>query len=673
MKHVLFLFIAAIFLLQHAHSAELQLINKKILFQGESSQHGRYAGALELRQNGNQIQVIREHTFDQFQFENLTIQEVWTGEAVFDEKEKDYIITYHLREGDFLRSAEGETRSFDSFKQTLNITERIHADAFFTSESMQRKNETFTESFIEVRVLDPKPLWENQRTRVESVSHESSTLLRLLSGILDFKINRWYHSQPWPKSFENRDDYKNKKQFMIYDFTDYDFYKSNKDILRVINKTPDKISLIEEIQRRNAYAYSLAEKSDHFETDMAGYHLNELGLFSGAEFNSKGKFSQYLLDGDGSLWTGMYLGSMAMKYKVTKDPSALEQVKKSLKGLMLLMDVTSNKEEFARTAFKYKDDSSLGEKLHRGTGEYSNVVWLEGGNNDMFKGIIHGFIWAYNVLPDSEQALRNQLLEHMKRLPDLTIARKIQNKALAYGLRALATGAEEDKKTFKDSFFLDYRGEEVLNIEGTVHIGGIADWSGINLGMVSILSELLIADALGEKDSTQAARKELVKLWKDMAGTKRDFLTIAAYAFAVREGFDVKEANELNDGYKKKDLEALWKQEYACALTSLKEIPVNRSKYDTFYNYSLRPDWTLSWWPSLPWKSFKDKRPVEDHYQGVDSYPLFEGLGLGSNFIWKDNAFRFTGGSSKTNKAAGADYLYSYWMARNAGMIDENQ
>lgn len=673
MKHILFLFIAAIFLLQRAHSTELQLLNKKILFQGESSLHGRYTGQLELRQNGNEIQVIREHTYEQFTFENLTIQEVWTGVAVFDEVQKDYVINYKLREGDFLRSADGETRSFDSFKSTLNIVERIHADAFFTTETIQRKNEAFTESFLEVRELGSKPLWENKRTKVESTSHESSTLLHILSDILEFKINRWYHDQPFPKSFENRDDYKNKRQFMVNDFTDYDFYKSNKNILRVVNKTPDKISLIEEIQRRNAFAFSLAEKSEHFETDMAMYHLNGPGLFSGAEFNSKGKFVQYTLDGDGSLWTGMYLGAMAMKYKMTKDNEALEQVKKSLRGLMLLMDVTGNKEEFARSAVAYKEGASLGEKLHRGTGEYSNVIWLEGGNNDMFKGIIHGFIWAYNILPDSEQKLRNELLEHMKRLPDLAISKKIQNKAIAYGLKALATGSNDDKKEFRKAFLKDYRGESILNIEGTVHVGGIADWSGINLSMVSILTELLVADALGEKDLVHSAQSEIVKLWKDMAGTKRDFLTIAAYTFAIKEGFDVKEANELNDGYRKKELEQIWQNDFSSVTTSLKEVPVNRSKYDTFYNYSFRPDWTLSWWPRLPWKSFKDKQPVEYHYQGVDSYPIFEGLGLGSNFIWKDQAFGYTGGSSKINKAAGADFLYSYWMARVGEIISANQ
>jgi len=676
MKHILFLFIAALFLLQRGHATDLQLLNKKILFQGESSLHGRYAGQMEFRQdskNNGKIEVIREHTFESFTFENLTVQEIWTGEAVFDQTENDYIITYHLREGDFLRSAEGETRSFDSFKKKLDVVERIHADAFFTTENLVRKDETFTESFLEVRNLDSAPLWENKRTRVESKSHENSTLLHLLSGILELKINRWYHDQKWPKTFEEKDDYKNKRQFMVYDFTDYDFYKSNKNILRVVNKTPDKISLVEEIQRRNAYAFSLAEKNQHFENDMGKYHLNEVGLFSGAEFTPSGKFSRFTMDGDGSLWTGMYLGSMAMKYKVTKDEAALEQVKKSLKGLMLLLDVTCSKEEFARTAMKDNGETTPGEKLHRGTGEYSNVIWLEGGNNDMLKGILHGFIWAYNILPESQQQLRAELLEHMKRLPDLTIAKKINNKAMAYGLKALATGDKKDRKEFKQSFLRALRGEEMLNIEGTVHVGGVADWSGINLSTVSLLTEILIADTLGEKELADAGRENLVKLWKDMAGTKRDFLTIAAYTFAIKEGFDVKDANEINDGYKKKELEALWNQEYSTALTSLKEIPVNRSKYDTFYNYSFKPDWTLSWWPKLPWKSFKEKQPVEYHYQGVDSYPLFEGQGMHSNFIWKDHAFSFTGGSSKTNKAAGADYLFSYWMARMAGMINADQ
>lgn len=673
MKQILFLFLAAIFLLQRAHSNELQLLNKKILFQGESSVHGRYAGQMEFRNSGSGIQVIREHTYETFKFENLTVQEVWTGTAVFDDKEKDYVITFTLREADFLRSAEGETRPFENFKKKLTVTERIHADAFFTAENLIRKDETLSESFIEIRNLDAKPLWENKRTRVESKSHENSTLLRIVSEILEFKINRWYHDRPWPKSYENHDDYKNKRQFIVYDFTDYEFYKKNKNILRVVNKTPDTIALVEEIQRRNAYAFTLAEKSAHFENNMSRYHINEVGLYSGAEFTSSGKFSRYTMDGDGSLWTGMYLGAMAMKYKETKDPAALDEVKKSLRGLMLLMDVTGNKEEFARTAIRYKDESSLGDKLHRGTGEHSHVVWLEGGNNDMFKGIIHGFIQAWNVLPDTEAKLRQELAEHMQRLPDLKIAEKINNKAMAWGLKALATGDKKDRKEFKSHFRKGSRGEEILNIEGTVHVGGIADWSGVNLSTVSVLSELLIADALGENDLVENSRENLVKLWKDMAGTKRDFLTIAAYAHAVKNGFDVKDANEINDGYKKKELEALWQKEFSTALTSLKEIPVNRSKYDTFYNYSFRPDWTLSWWPRLPWKSFKEKQPVEYHYQGVDSYPIFEGLGLHSNFIWKDQAFGFSGSSSKTSRVGGADFLFSYWMARGAGMIDENE
>lgn len=671
MKHILFLFLAAIFLLQRAHSTELQLLNKKLLFQGENSVHGRYVGQMEFRKKGDKIHVLREHTYETFKFENLVIQEVWEGVAVFDENENDYVITFQLREGDFLRSAEGETRSFDSFKKKLTVTERIHADAFFTTEKLVRKNETFTESFLEIRNLDLKPLWENKRTRVESKSHENSTLLRIVSEILEFRINRWYHDQPWPKTFENHDDYKNKRQFIIYDFTDYEFYKENKNILRVVNKTPDKISLIEEIQRRNAFAFTLAEKSAHFESGMARFHLNELGLYSGAEFTASGKFSRYTMDGDGSLWTGMYLGAMAMKYRQTKDPAALEEVKKALRGLMLLMDVTGNKEEFARTAMKYKDETSLGEKIHRGTGEYAHVVWLEGGNNDMFKGIVHGFIQAWNCLPDSEALLRQELAQRMQRLPELKIARKINNKAMAWGLKTLASGDKNDRKEFKSHFRKDNRGEEILNIEGTVHVGGIADWSGVNLSTVSLLTELMIADALGEDELVEESRENLVKLWKDMAGTKRDFLTIAAYTYAVKNGYDVKDANEINDGYKKKELEVLWQQEFSTALTSLKEIPVNRSKYDTFYNYSFRPDWTLSWWPRLPWKSFKEKQPVEYHYQGVDSYPIFEGLGLHSNFIWKDQAFGFTGSSSKTSRVGGADFLFSYWMARNAGMISD--
>jgi hypothetical protein len=35
----------------------------------------------------------------------------------------------------------------------------------------------------------------------------------------------------------------------------------------------------------------------------------------------------------------------------------------------------------------YQGNENLGERRHRGTSEYSDITWLDGGNNDMVRGI----------------------------------------------------------------------------------------------------------------------------------------------------------------------------------------------------------------------------------------------------------------------------------------------
>jgi hypothetical protein len=652
-------------------ASTLPIGNQAFSFHGNSSLHGTYKGEIEFRERNGSISVTRIMTYDSFQFENLTVQEIWTGQAIYEPEKEQFIIQYDLKEADFLKVAEGQTRNIENFKNKTRVVQIVsYRNDLMEIESFSRNNEIFNDLFVMKKKLTPIPLWENKRNRIESIGHESSSIFKFASSLLNLRVTKWLHSQPLAKFYSAREDFKLKKQFMIYDPTDYDFYQKNQDTLRVVNKIPDTISLIEEIQRRNAYAFSLRQKMIYFEEDMRKLHLNEFGLFSGALINEDGKFHKFLMDGDSSLWTGMYVAAEAMRYKATGEESALQNLKKSLNGLMLLMDITEDKREFARSVSKFDDDFKIGGNLHRGKNEHADKTWLSSGNNDMYKGLIHGFIWAYKTLPDSEKETRDNLLIHMKRLPDLEVANKIQNIAAAWGLRALATRSVSDRNLFIRYFNKFNRTEKLVNIEGTLHIGGIVDWSAVNLGMVGALTNILIADALNEDEIVHKAKKTLAHLWKDVAGTKRDFLTIATYLFAIKDGFDLTEVNELNDDYSLQDIQKLWSSDLKTALWSLKEIPLFRSRYNVSFDFSLQPEWCLSWWPRLPWKSIIGRQPPEYHYQGVDSYPLFEGLAFGSNFLWKDQAFVYQGESNKNTKQAGGDYLYTYWMARLAGLTD---
>ncbi|MCM2349371.1 MAG: hypothetical protein NDI69_05065 [Bacteriovoracaceae bacterium] len=659
-------------------SAMAQSFQNKILkINGTSSEYGVYQGELELRSKNNKIQATKVFTYQDYKFENLSVQEVWTGEAT--QVQDQLVINFSIRQAVLFKSAEGMSRSPEMFHANLKVTQIIELNSMI---SFFRGQEAFNENITGVADLKAKPLWENLRTQTESYGKESSLIIKLLAGFIDMKVFNWYHADSMVRAYEHREEFKSKNHYFVFDPTDHDFYQQNPNILRVVNKVPDTISLIEDIQRRNAYAPTLEEKMEHYEDQMIKYHINDLGQFSTAQFDKNGHFVRYVMVGDGALWTGMYLASQAMRYQVTKDNEALENVKKSLKGLMLLMDITGDRKNFARNV-TYDDGSiKVGGEYRRGTGIHQDKIWRAMGNNDMFKGLIHGFIWSYIIIPESETELRQELLKHMALLPKLEIAQEKFNKVPAYGLRALVSKSEDDKKEFVKNFMLAHMGRQAFNIEGTTHLGGIADWSGINLTMVSTITNIMIAKVIikdfpskdrlfqnNENDVLQGSMKSLMLQWKDMVESRRDLLTMAAYQFAVKNGFKIKEANELNDGLAKDELKKIWQKSLTSSIWGLREIPINRSKYNISYDYSLKPDWSLSWWPKLPWKSVKEKQPIEYHMQGAYAYPFFESTGIGSNFIWKDQPFSYKGGSSKLMKDPGADYLYTYWMAKLAGLI----
>lgn len=662
------------------NNASAEVLSNIILkISGTSSIYGQYDGKLELRTVNQKIIATKIFTYQNYKFEKLAVQEVWTGEA--SQIGDQLIIYFKIRQADYISQAEGAFRNPEMFKRSILINQKINLKYNIVENKIYRGNEVLTESFEYLSEVRQTPLWENLRTRFESYGKDSSTLIKIGTSIVALRVFNWYHSDPLVEAYKNHEEYKSKKQYFIFDPTDYDFYQKNPGFLRVANKVPDAITLIEDIQRRNAYAPTLAAKAKHFDTEMKHFFINELGLYSTGQFDSSGRFVRYNMVGDGCLWTGMYLASQAMRYQVTGEDEALKNVKKSLKGLMLLMDITDNPKTFARNAATYDGSVEPNGDYHRGTGIHQDKVWRAIGNNDMYKGLISGFIWAYKVLPDSDE-LRPELYKHMKLLPELEIADTISNKSSAYGLKALATKSVNDKKIFLENSRKEQLTSEILNIEGSLHVGGIADWSGVNLTMVGITTDVLIAKAMikdfpsevgwtykSVENVYQDSMKNLVLLWKDLSDTRRSLLTISAYNFAIKDGFKLDRANEFNDGFSKEKLEKVWESNLNDSIWGLREIPINRSRYDIRYDHSLRPDWSLSWWPKLPWKSLKEKRSIEYHMQGAYAYPLFESTGIGSNFVWKDQPFEITNGSQKTMRDPGADYLYTYWLAKTAGLL----
>ncbi|UOF00323.1 hypothetical protein [Bdellovibrio reynosensis] len=633
--------------------------------QGSSSTRGPYNGEIELRRsNDGTFNVVRVVTYINYFFDGLKVQEVWTGKAV---AEKDALtISYDIRQGDFIQKLGNVKRDPTDFRNSINVVSRFAiSPQGLASHYSDKKVSSYTEWITTRRDLETKPLWVNERKKFDAKGDKVPLIVR---GVIKaFKMDIGYEKDPLVKSYKDRSEYKNEQPYVVFDPTDFEFYRHNNDVIRVVNKVTDDISITESVVKRNAYAPTLDQKATGFEKNARDFHLNEAGMLSHAVLDPQGRLLEYAYDGDASLWTGMYVGSQAMRYLTTKNEEALENARRATKALIMLMDITGNEEEFARTIAIYNPTKPISEKWHRGTGKYEKFIWLEGGNNDMVKGITHGFMWASLVIPKTDTEIWNGLREKSKKLIKLQIMEdKPQNKSAAYGLDAWINGNTDSKEKF-EKFYSSIRTKvSGYSFDTTFYWNGSADWSGINLSMVGDITDIVLADLLGKNKIRDQLRERLIDAWITYRPAHRHFQTIGTYAFAYKHG-------TRGGKFRDDSSELQFETSLAQSVWGLREIPYPRPNLDVNIDHSLRPDWCMSPIPRLFWKSLKKPEPpVSYFYQGLYQYPTFELNAFTSNFLWKEQGFAYQGGHAKGVEYSGVDYLYAYWMARYSGMKNVN-
>lgn len=632
--------------------------------QGSSSTHGPFNGELELRKSSDgTFDVVRVVTYINYFFDGLKVQEVWTGKAVATSD--SLTVSYDILKADFITRLGTSKRNPEDFHQPANITSRFAVSAKGITTKFDINSSSYTEWITTRRDLEKEPLWINHRTKIDAKGQPIPLFVR--GVIKGFKAKIGYEKDPLVKSYSKRPEYKNEQPYVIFDPTDFDFYRANKDIIRVVNKVTDDISITESVTKRNAYSPTLQEKAVGFEEEAQRLHINPAGMLSHAELDNNGNLVSHIYDGDSGLWTGMYIGSQAMRYMTTKDTQALNNVRKSLRGLFTMMDITGDPTEFARTLEVYAPNKKFSEKWERGTGKFQNLMWMKGGNNDMVKGIFHGFMWAALVIPETDQEIWSELKEKSMRLLKLKVVEeKAQNRPLAYGLAALINKDGELKKEYVKSYSslaVKVRG---YSFDTSFYWNGTADWSGINLGMVGDITAIKLADALGEGHIRYQLRERLMDSWVTYSPAQRHLLTLAAYAHAYKLG--VRGENFKEQSSDKKFMDAVEQAKWG-----LREIPYPRPNLDVAVDHSLNPEWSMSPIPRLFWKAAKSPMPpVPYFYQGLYMYPVFELEAYQSNFVWKESAFKYATSNNKEAANSGVDFLYAYWLARSAGIDNVN-
>lgn len=523
------------------------------------------------------------------------------------------------------------------------------------------------------------PLWKNRRSVTDGTGDHTPWYYQVAVVAGLGKVADWYRAQPQAQAYKDRDEFRYQRQYFVSDKTDADFYAANPSVLRVTNKTLNPLSLAEALMRRNAYAPKLADKAEYFRDETLKNNLNAVGTLELASIDENGKKIGRTPDYDSALWTAVFGWSELMRYEVTKDPQALANFKRVLDAELTLIEITGDRHTFARAIAIASPDENLGEGWVQGTGKYSGLKWRTGANNDMVKGLFLTFILAHQVLSSQDTEFRPRIVSATRALLKTEpIHERSFNSGIAHGLVALWSDDAQERvdelQTFSNSVYnLETILGDITGLTGSAYIGGVADWSGIHLSMISSFCQIMLAKELenalrGTDDQYKATavlkngESQLLEMQKTYVEAHRDFVTIMTYAFSDRARNDSTIKSQAKD--------ALW---------TLKELPAPRFVGSGHVELTKIANWSMSAWPRVPWhalsgpRKLKDNLNFNDFAQGAYSYPIFETLAWSSNYLWKESPFEVRFHSNPARTPYSTDYLMVYWASRLSGLVSAGE
>jgi hypothetical protein len=445
-----------------------------------------------------------------------------------------------------------------------------------------------------------------------------------------------YHELPEVKPYVSHPLFQAAIHTAIVDKTDFDFYQKHPMALRVVGKVVDPISLQETLARANAYRWTLAGKAAYYDDDTAKNFVDPAtGMILAARVNGVG-----IPSNDSALWTGAWIASQAYRYQITASPEALSNVVKSVNALMTLVEITGDPKTFARTLRAPTGQPPV-PPWHAGVGLYAGLEWKEGGNNDMFKGVMYGLITAHTVLCDPPtghdfecQRIKNNA-KHIA--DDLEEANPNgQNRLAAQWFAAYLTHSFKYILSATTQWNIQ---SEVLN-QGNVtmvYSKGTADWSGTHLGFVGYNYFGILASRYELKgiDSGSTLRHGIENINTEFSKTRMGLWSVA---FATMGTQPHPEAAE----------NARWR---------LRELPAPKTQLNV--DHRINDAYVMSPFPVLPWKN---DWTTSDRTQSLRMYPLFESSTY-AEYSWSRSPLDYKVDTTFIGYP-GVDFSLAYWFGR---------
>ncbi len=594
---------------------------------------GAYTGQLELRAAAGATAMIRVLKYNDVTVENgRELWWAWTGTAT--PQGNGLTTATSLLRADFILNRDNLGRT-DADKIPLAVAGTIAAPS----------NGTTTAHFV----ADGLTLDDTLTNRTDSAAQPIFAIDRTSRPVNDapsaatksslFALYNTYQTQPKVAPYMADPAFQAGVLDVIIDKTDFDFYQARPLALRVVNKTIDAISLGETLSRASAYGQTLAQKAAYFDTETP---ITFIDPVSGQLADSQ-ILGKWMPSGDGALWTACYVASQAFRYLQTQDATALANVVKSVVGIQILMEIVPDQTTFARTLRPASGNAT--NEWHAGTGLYTAYDWMEGGNNDMFKGLFYGTLTGYMVLCDpvvaGQEALCARMRVNAKHLSDLSVvgSQTDNNYLMAKWLSGYANGSIGDLLNTVSSFTVlkaqieqaDFQRREMAT----------ADWSGTHLGFVQLIGLSLLSDRapLPGTDTKTSINKGI--------GTMRDQFQVfrmGLWSVLFAKLAPMPSAVDVDD--------ARWR---------LREMAAPKIPLDV--DHRVATDFVMSPYPLVPWKL---DWTTNDRTQSLHGYPHFE-MGI-DVYLWRSGPFEYSRNTS-FRLSPGADYLHAYWLGRHLGLF----
>ncbi len=580
----------------------------------------------------------------------------WPGVTVEDGRDLHWVfagemapslaMTASLRRADYVVKRGTSVRSAADGPIALTGTVVVDAAAGHLGVKITGTGIATDETWSDHRALDGKPLWKDERVFVPGHPPPSAAEKAQADALYAD-----YRKLPVIAPYASRPEFLAAIHGNIVDPSDFDFYRANPNALRVAQKPIDDISRLETLRRANAYRMKLADKAAAFQNDMETRWMDPaVGVVVYGAVTASGAIVD---DGDSALWTGTYVAAQAYRYQATGDATALPPLLTALGGLLTLQEITGDWAHFARAL--RKGTTGAAGAWHQGTGAWANLQWLEGGNNDMVKGLFYGYLTAWSLLcttgastyPSYCQRIvtnAKHLVDDVKLASGDTSQADATNKLPASWLYAVVTPSAVEKVQYQaEAEGVWAVAKPIIQATPVYYHQGVVDWSGQHLSMVGDAIEMLLAQRLNlGGDAVNVVRAHI--------DASHDDLKLQRFAtWHFLEGAFGTTAGASSPGVD----DARWR---------LREMPYPKISIDI--DKRIGPEFCMSPNPGVPWKQDWMQYPDPDRTEGLATYPLFETTT--DETMWKVGAdYRDSSGVEVT----GVDYLHLYWFARRYGLL----